>query len=105
VVRADVMDADAIVPTVDRAGAVVSALGPRPGGPASVCSDGARSILRAMDKSGIRRLVIVSASGFFIEKGDSLINRYVAKPILQRILRSGAADIQRMEHEIRTSAR
>jgi putative NADH-flavin reductase len=104
VVRADVMDPDAIVPAVEGTDAVVSALGPRPGGPADVCSRGVRSILRAMDKAGARRLVVVSASGFFIDAGEPWVNRVIAKPILRRILREGAADIHRMEQEVRASA-
>ena len=103
VVRADVMDVDAIVPAVEGADAVVSALGPRPGGPPNVCSDGAQSILRAMYKTGVRRLVMVSASLYFIDQGESPVNRYLAKPIVQRILRAGADDIRRMEQEIQAS--
>ena len=103
VVRADVMDPDAIVPAAEGANAVVSALGPRPAGPPNVCSDGAASILRAMYKTGTRRLVVVSASLYFIDAGESPVNRYLAKPIIQRILRAPAADIRRMEQEIRVS--
>jgi putative NADH-flavin reductase len=103
VMRADVMDVDAIVPAVEGADAVVSALGPRPGGPPNVCSDGAQSILRTMYKSGVSRLVMVSASLYFVDKGESPLNRYLAKPIIQRILRAGAEDIRRMEQEIRVS--
>jgi putative NADH-flavin reductase len=103
VVPADVMDPDAIGPAVEGAGAVVSALGPRRGGPVTVCSDGIRSILRAMDKAAVRRIVVVSANGAFIEPTDALINRLIAKPLLQRILREGMADTRRMEQEVRAS--
>ncbi len=103
VVRADVMDPEAIGPAVEGADAVVSALGPRRGGPVTVCSDGVRSILRAMDKAAVRRIVVVSASGAFIEPTDALISRLIAKPLLQRILREGMADTRRMEQEVRTS--
>ena len=103
VVTADVMDPAQIAPAVKGADAVVSALGPRPGGPPGVLTDGVRSILRAMDQAGVRRLVAVSASGFFIEPGEPFINRVIAKPLLQRILREGMADTRRMEAEIRAS--
>jgi hypothetical protein len=43
------MDPAAIVPFVEAADAVVSALGPRPG-PTMVTSEGARSISDAMEK-------------------------------------------------------
>src|SRR5262249_25302859 len=67
VVEADVMDPEAIMPSVENADAVVSALGPRGTGPTTVCGDGVASILAAMDKTGVRRLVAVSAAGFFTE--------------------------------------
>jgi putative NADH-flavin reductase len=104
VVQADVMDPDAITPAVEGADAVVSALGPRGNGPTTVCSEGVGSILRAMDKTGVRRLVAVSANGAFADDGDGLITRLIAKPILQRLLRDGFTDVRRMEEEIRTSA-
>lgn len=103
VVRADVMDPEAIGPAVEGADAVVSALGPRRGGPVTVCSDGVRSILRAMDKAAVRRIVVVSASGAFIEPADALISRLIAKPLLQRILRESMADTRHMEQEVRAS--
>ncbi|MFC4591968.1 NAD(P)-dependent oxidoreductase [Sphaerisporangium corydalis] len=43
--------------------AVVSALGPSARGPATVCADGIRSALHAMNVTGVRRLVAVSAHG------------------------------------------
>ena len=104
VVTADVMDPAQIGPAVKGADAVVSALGPRPGGPVTVLTDGTRSILAAMEHAGVRRLVVVSASGFFIEPGEPFINRVIAKPLLQRVLRDNAADTRRMEAEIRASS-
>jgi putative NADH-flavin reductase len=104
VVQADVMDPDAITPAVEGADAVVSALGPRGNGPTTVCSEGVCSVLRAMDKTGVRRLVAVSANGAFADDGDGLVTRLIAKPILQRLLRDGFTDVRRMEEEIRTSA-
>ncbi len=41
--------------------AVISALGPRGRGPSTVCADGARSALGSMARTGVRRLVVVSA--------------------------------------------
>jgi putative NADH-flavin reductase len=103
VLTADVMDPGAITPAVASADAVVSALGPRGTGPTTVCSAGVSSILRAMDKSGVRRLVAVSANGAFVDDGDGVATRLIVKPILQRLLRHGFADVRRMEEEIRAS--
>jgi putative NADH-flavin reductase len=103
VVTADVMDPAQLGPAVKGADAVVSALGPRPGGPTSVLADSARSILTALDQTGVRRLVLVSASGAFIEPGEPFVTRVLAKPLLQRILRDAMTDTQRMEAEVRAS--
>lgn len=100
VVTADVMDPAQIGPAIKGADAVVSALGPRKGGPVTVLTDGVRSILTAMEDTGVRRLVAVSASGAFIEPSDPFVTRLIVKPLLQRILRDAMADTRRMEGEI-----
>jgi putative NADH-flavin reductase len=100
VVTADVMDPAQIGPAVKGSDAVVSALGPRKGGPVTVLTDGMRSILTAMEDTGVRRLVAVSASGAFIEPSDPFVTRVIVKPLLQRFLRDAMADARRMEGEI-----
>jgi putative NADH-flavin reductase len=100
VVTADVMEPAQIGPAVKGADAVVSALGPRPGGPVTVLTDGVRSILAAMEDAGLRRLVAVSASGAFIEPDEPFVTRVLVKPLLQRFLRDSVADTRRMETEI-----
>jgi putative NADH-flavin reductase len=104
VVTADVMEPAQIGPAVKGADAVVSALGPRKGGPATVLSDGIRSILTAMADTGVRRLVAVSASGAFIEPSDPFVIRVVVKPLLGRLLRDAQADTRQMETEIWASS-
>lgn len=96
-VTASVMDPDALVPVFRDAGAIVSALGPRKGEAGGVLTSGARSALAAMNKAGVARLVIVSASGFFPEQGDTLLVRALAKPLLQRILHDSVTDTRGME--------
>src|SRR3712207_3988332 len=64
VVVGDVAQARAVEEVVRGQDAVISALGTkRRRGPVSVTSDGARAILKAMEKHGVRRLVVVSAHG------------------------------------------
>src|ERR1700760_3674780 len=104
VVTADVMDPAQIGPAVKGSDAVVSALGPRKGGPPAVLTDGVRSILTAMADTGVRRLVAVSASGAFIEPTDPFVTRGIAKPLLQRILREPRAPPGRREGETGPSA-
>lgn len=103
VVTADVTDSSAIKPVIDGAEAVASALGPRPGSPPNVLTDCMRAILAAMDATGTRRLVAVSASGFFKEAGEDLLTRWVAKPLLRAILRARVPDARQMEELITAS--
>src|ERR1700759_4137434 len=103
VVTADVMDPAQIAPAVKGADAVVSALGPRPGGPVTVLADSAGRFRAGRGKAGVSRLVAVSGSGAFIEPGEPFVTRVLVKPLLQRILRDSMTDTQRMEAEIRAS--
>ncbi|HEX6452281.1 MAG TPA: NAD(P)H-binding protein [Trebonia sp.] len=104
VVTADVTDPEAIWPALEGADAAVSALGYRRGDSATICTDGVGAILTAMEKAGVRRLVAVSASGLFTEAGEPPLTRYLAKPLLQALLKSGKADAHRMEDLITESA-
>jgi putative NADH-flavin reductase len=103
VITADVMDSSAIKQVLDGTDAVVSALGPRRGGPPAILTSSMRAILAAMDATGTRRLVAVSASGFFVEEGEGLLTGKIAKPLLRRILRDNAADTRQMEQLITAS--
>ncbi|MBV2366420.1 NAD(P)-dependent oxidoreductase [Streptomonospora nanhaiensis] len=103
VTRADVMDPEAIGPLIAGRDAVVSALGHRGPGPATVCAQSARSITAAMAAYDVRRLVVVSAAGMFTD-GDGPFTRFVVKPILQRVLRENFADMSAMEQIVQASS-
>lgn len=82
---------------------MVSTLGSRQRqAPTTVCADGTASIVQAMKTVGVRRLVVVSASGAFTE-GDGLLTRLIVKPILNRVFRHAFADMRRMEGVVRAS--
>jgi putative NADH-flavin reductase len=102
VVRANVMDPDDIEPVVAGRDAVVSSIGPREKGAHTVCQDSARSIITAMDKANVRRLLVVSASGPFTE-GDGPLTRLVVKPMVKRALSHAFADFLAMERRVRDS--
>ena len=103
-VCADVMDPASIAPSLVGADAVVSALGNRDiRHPTTVCSGGIASIIEAMNGANVRRLAVVSASGLVTDDADDFLTRYVAKPILQRILAYNFADLRRMEEIVRES--
>lgn len=102
VITADLADPASIGPAVEGADAVLSALGPRGRGPSTICEVGTRSIIEAMGKTGVRRLVVCSAAGAFPDAGDGPVTRYVAKPlVLNRILKHTFADLRRAEKEVR----
>jgi putative NADH-flavin reductase len=104
VVTAEATDPAAIGPAVEGADVVLSALGPRGKGPSTICADGARSIIEAMGKAGVRRLVVCSAAGPFADAGDGVVTRYVVKPVvLDRVLKNAFEDLRRGEKEVRAS--
>ncbi|MEV6966641.1 SDR family oxidoreductase [Hamadaea sp. NPDC051192] len=103
VVVADVFDGAAIAPAIKGRDAVLSAVGPRPDGPTTVCSDTAAALRWALPETGVRRLIVVSASGPYVDGGDDPLTRYAVKPILRRVLREGWADLVRAEEVVRSS--
>ena len=60
------------------------------------------ALVEAMRSAGVPRLVVVSASGPFTD-GDDPFLRYVAKPIVQRILREPFSDFVATEPVVRSS--
>jgi uncharacterized protein YbjT (DUF2867 family) len=103
VLVADALDPAALRPAVKGADAVVSALGTRTSGPTTVCADGVRAMLHAGADADVTRFVAVSASGAYVDSGDGLASRYLAKPILRRLLRHGFADTRRADDLLRAS--
>jgi putative NADH-flavin reductase len=100
-VTADVMDPASITPAIAGADAVITAVGPRGTGPATVIQDSARSIIQAMQETGTRRLLEVSGS-VVADEGESPYLRYLLKPIARRtFLRHVCADMRRAEDQIR----
>jgi len=103
VVTADVMDPDSIGPAVAGAEAVLTAIGPRGTGPTTVIQDSARAIIAAMQKSGGRRLLMLSGS-IAADEGESPYLRYLIKPLARRtFLRHVCADMRAGEREVRAS--
>jgi putative NADH-flavin reductase len=103
VVTADVMDPAAIVPAVDGADAVVTAIGPRDRGPTTVSADSARSIIEAMQKCDARRLLTVTGS-IVDDTGEGFVMRGVAKPLFRRtLLRNVCTDMRRAEAVVEES--
>jgi putative NADH-flavin reductase len=100
VVTANVTDPAAIGPAIAGADAVLTAIGPRGTGQTTVSQDTARSIIQAMQKSGVRRLLTVSGS-IVADEGESPYLRYLIKPVVRRtFLRHVCADMRLAEAEV-----
>lgn len=84
------------------ADAVAFCVGPVPGGSHTVQQELIVPTIEAMATSGVPRLITISASGGIVD-GDDPLNRFVAKPILARVLRDSISDMAAMEAYIRAS--
>jgi uncharacterized protein YbjT (DUF2867 family) len=103
VVVADVMDPAEIVPAVEDADAVLSALGPNGRGPTTISGDSSRSIIEAMEKCGADRLITITGS-IVDDAGDGFFMSHVLKPLARRtFLRDVCADMRRAEEEVHAS--
>jgi uncharacterized protein YbjT (DUF2867 family) len=100
VVGADIHDADALVPLVDDADAVLSTLGVSfTRDVVDTYSVGTRNIVAAMQQTGSRRLVVVSSTGAYPtpRTGSPLALRLVEPIITKTIGKTVYDDIRRME--------
>jgi putative NADH-flavin reductase len=73
----DVSDTSALTHALPGAGVVISALGGADKGPTTVCTDGIRSAVTAMQTAGVTRLIAVSAHGVLETHDKSLYSRAV----------------------------
>jgi uncharacterized protein YbjT (DUF2867 family) len=101
VIRGDALDDAAVTETIAGADAVVSALGPRGAKSPSLLAGAAANAVAAMDKTGARRLVCVSAAGAYIN-GDPDTG-WLIKTVLPRVFAKQFADTRQMENVIRGS--
>jgi uncharacterized protein YbjT (DUF2867 family) len=84
VVRGDALDATAVAETIVGADAVISALGPRGAKSPSLLAGAAANVVAAMEKTGARRLICVSAAGAYVA-GDPDTG-WLIKAVLPRVL-------------------
>jgi len=118
VVRADLSDPDpgAVESAVRGADAVLSGLGPRRNDPSGVAARGTRALVHAMESTGVRRLVVVSAAPIGTvpsparpyppkhDPGDGLVMRHVLAPLVKAVFKERYADLAEMEDLLRASA-
>jgi uncharacterized protein YbjT (DUF2867 family) len=100
----DLTDPEAVRPVLEGADAAISGVGPRGRKDGPVASNATCGILRAMEASGVRRFVAVSAVPVGpIPEGESFANRRIVLPFFSALLRDVYADLAAMEEEIRRS--
>jgi putative NADH-flavin reductase len=101
----DLSDLAALLPTLAGSDGAISAVGPRGRKDGPVASTATRGILRALEASGVRRFVAVSAVPVGpVPDGDSFVNRRLLLPFMGAFLRDLYADLTAMEDDIRSSA-
>jgi len=95
VIKGNAMDENELFNAMQNHEAVLSALGPRkPFKPSSLLHDSALATTRAMNRSGVKRLVVLSAAAHF----PGIPNR-----IVSLILRDHMRDSRAMEEIVQTS--
>lgn len=117
VIQADLVAADPAVleSAVDGADAVLSGLGARSTAEAGIAARGTGAIVQAMQATGVRRVVVISAAPISTaaspgrpnpprrDPGEGIFMRNVASPLLKAVLREQYADLARMEDVLRES--
>jgi putative NADH-flavin reductase len=104
VIKGEVTDEKILPDAIGDADAVLSALG-KPDGSrrTTVYSESARAVTAAMNKTGVRRLIAVSAVSAQPDEFKGLFSKYVVHPILHRFFGAGYEDMRRMEAVLQTS--
>jgi putative NADH-flavin reductase len=117
VVTADLAAADpkTIESAVAGADAVLSGLGASSNAEAGIAAQGTRAIVDAMEATGVRRIIVVSAAPVSTvasrgrpnppkhDPGDAFLMRYVLTPFIKILLRKVYADHALMEDLLRES--
>jgi putative NADH-flavin reductase len=97
-------DPELLRPALEASDAVISGVGPRGRKDGPVATTSTRAILRAMEGSGVRRFVAISAVPVGpVPQGESFLNRRIVLPLIGAIARDVYVDLAAMEEEIRQS--
>jgi uncharacterized protein YbjT (DUF2867 family) len=97
-------DPEPLRPALEGSDAALSGVGPRSRKDAGVAAGATRGILGALEATGVRRFVAVSAAPVGpVPDGESWLNRRMY-PVIRMFLGDVYADLTTMEEEIRRSA-
>ncbi len=83
--------------------AVISCLGIQKREPTTVYSDGVKNITQAMQKTGVNRLICLSAGAVVVSPKSSFVMRLVTKNILQRLFGHLYSDMLIMENMLKST--
>jgi uncharacterized protein YbjT (DUF2867 family) len=101
----DLTDAEVLSAALEGSDAAISGVGPRGRKDGPVASSTTRGMLRAMQASGVRRFVAVSAVPVGpVPDGESFLNRRILVPFISAVARDVYVDLAEMEDEIRRGA-
>jgi uncharacterized protein YbjT (DUF2867 family) len=91
-------------PALSGSDAALSGVGPRSLKQAGVATVATRGILGALEATGVRRFVAVSAMPVGpVPDGERFLGRRIAYPLVRRLLRKVYDDLEAMEADIRRS--
>ncbi|HWU28330.1 MAG TPA: NAD(P)H-binding protein [Microbacterium sp.] len=97
VAQADARDVDALAAAMVGADAVISTLGHvAKDADLTLLREGITATVKAMQRTGVRRIIAISAGAPYIA-GDDPLARFIAKPILRRVLRANNEDTMAMD--------
>jgi putative NADH-flavin reductase len=97
-------DPELLAPVLQASDAAISGVGPRGRKDGPVATTSTRAILRAMQASGVRRFVAISAVPVGpVPEGESFLNRRIVLPLIGAIAHDVYVDLAAMEEEIRQS--
>lgn len=105
VVQGDILDAASVAETIEGVDAVVSVLGPSNNKPEFTISRGTDNILNAMQKHGVKRLVISAGAGVRDPQDQPKLIDRIAGVALNIISKNVVADMQAVVDKVRSSDR
>jgi uncharacterized protein YbjT (DUF2867 family) len=101
---AGLTDSGSLEPALSGSDAALSGVGPHARKDAGVAAVATRAILGALEATGVRRFVAVSAAPVGpIPDGERFVSRRIAYPLVRRVLRSVYDDLAAMEADLRRS--
>jgi putative NADH-flavin reductase len=98
ILKGDVLQPATFTNEMKKNDAVVSCLGIPKIQPTTLYSEGMKNIVRAMQESGVNRIICLSSGAISIPPESSFLMTFLLKNVLQRLYKPIYSDMLRMEH-------